>query len=160
MENFCQLTRQMSALAPDMKFAVLGAAADQPLARAIAEVDPGRCLDLTGQTSLLEMIEWVRLAELIISNDTGPMHVAAALRKPVIALFGPTDPAGTGPYGQPENVFQTTGLPCVPCMSGHCTYEQPLACLRQLTPTLVLERVRAALEKSPARAEGEIDFTL
>ena len=148
VENFGDLTRRMLTLAPDLKFVVLGTAADQPLGREITAVDPQRCLDLTGQTSLLEMIEWVRLGELVITNDTGPMHIAAALRKPVIALFGPTDPAGTGPYGQPENVLQTTSLPCVPCMSGRCAYEQPLACLRQLTPALVFERARAALEKS------------
>ena len=115
------------------------------LGKAIAEAEPARCLDLTGQTSLPEVIEWMRLSELVITNDTGPMHIAAALRRPVVALFGPTDPAGTGPYGQRENVLQLTKLPCVPCMKGECNYERPLACLRDITPGMVLEKVKGFL---------------
>jgi len=67
------------------------------------------------------MIEWVRLCELMITNDTGPMHAAAALGKPVIALFGPTEPRRTGPYGQLENVLRIE-LPCSPCLSADCTF--------------------------------------
>ena len=110
---------------------------DAALGREIASADPARCLDLTGQTTLPEMIEWLRLSELVITNDTGPMHAAAALRKPVIALFGPTDPNLTGPYGQRGNVLQVSHLPCVPCMKSHCTYAEPLACLRAITPAQV-----------------------
>ena len=72
----------------------------------IVQADSRRCLDLTGNTSLPEMIEWIRVGEYIMTNDTGPMHVAAALGKPVIALFGPTDPRRTGPYGQIEDVLR------------------------------------------------------
>jgi ADP-heptose:LPS heptosyltransferase len=117
------------------------------LGSAIAAVNPDRCLDLTGRTSLLEMIEWVRLSELVITNDTGPMHVAAALHKPIIALFGPTDPSGTGPYGQKQNVIQVSDLPCVPCMKGHCSYEKPLACLQGITPARVCEQAGKWLEE-------------
>ena len=99
---------------------------------------------------MLEMIEWVRLSELVITNDTGPMHIAAALQKPIIALFGPTDPNGTGPYGQRQNVIQVSNLPCVPCMKDSCSYKTPLACLKGITPEMVAERARGWLEQSEA----------
>jgi lipopolysaccharide heptosyltransferase I len=145
VENFADLVRRLSLLAPDFKFAILGGNADRALGQQIAAAYPERCLDLTGQTSLLEMIEWLRLSELVITNDTGPMHLAAALRKPIIALFGPTDPNSTGPYGQRKNVLQTTSLPCVPCQKSTCAYHEPLACLYALTPALVCDQVRKRL---------------
>jgi ADP-heptose:LPS heptosyltransferase len=86
------------------------------------------------------------LSELVITNDTGPMHIAAALKKPIIALFGPTDPCGTGPYGQRKNVLQIPNLPCVPCMKDTCGYKTPLACMTGITPENVLERARVSLE--------------
>jgi heptosyltransferase-1 len=145
VENFVELVRQLAPLAPDLKFAILGGKADAPLGKTIAEADPTRCLDLTGQTSLWEMIEWVRLTELVITNDTGPMHIAAALRKPVIALFGPTDPDATGPYGQRQNVIQLKSPACIPCMKAYCVYHEPLACLRGLTPAMVCGEARMRL---------------
>jgi heptosyltransferase-1 len=144
-EYFTDLARRISSALPEVKFAILGGKADRALGRAIAEANPNHCLDLTGQTSLLEMIEWLRLSELTITNDTGPMHIAAALNKPVVALFGPTDPNGTGPYGQRQNVLQLASPPCIPCMKDYCAYSEPLACLRGLTPALVFERALARL---------------
>src|SRR5206468_10013641 len=124
---------------PDFRFAVLGSAADRDLGAAIAGADSRRCLDLTGKLSLPEMVEWVRLSELMISNDTGPMHVAAALRKPVIAIFGPTEPRRTGPYGQLQNVVRIH-LPCSPCLKSYCTYVKPMECLRAIAPETIFSR--------------------
>jgi heptosyltransferase-1 len=104
-------------------------------------------LNLAGTTSLDEMIEWIRLSRLTITNDTGPMHVAAALRRPVIAIFGPTNPLSTGPYGQLENVLQTIRLPCVPCLRSTCAYREPLACLHAIQPADVFDRASRELAK-------------
>jgi lipopolysaccharide heptosyltransferase I len=130
---------------PELKFVILGSKDEQSLGESIIAADPARCLNLAGQTSLAEMIEWVRLSKLIVTNDTGPMHVAAAMGRPVIALFGPTHPASTGPYGQLGNVLQTTTLSCVPCMSQKCSYRDPLACLHSITPQSVFEKARQIL---------------
>ena len=91
------------------------------------------------------MIEWIRLSELIVTNDTGPMHVAAALGKPVVALFGPTEPRRTGPYGQIDRSIQLTALPCVPCLKDNCAYEKPFECLRGVSPSRVHAEVRRRL---------------
>jgi ADP-heptose:LPS heptosyltransferase len=91
------------------------------------------------------MVEIIRKCDAVVTNDTGPMHVAAALRKPVIALFGPTHPARTGPYGQVSRTLQRHDLPCVPCMKDVCNYREPMACLRGISPAVVADEVMARL---------------
>ena len=108
-------SRLLARKFPDAHFAILGSGEDKPLGEIISRAAPERCLNLCGATSLPEMIEWIRLGDLMITNDTGPMHAAAALGKPLVALFGPTEPRRTGPYGQLENVLRLD-LPCSPCM--------------------------------------------
>jgi lipopolysaccharide heptosyltransferase II len=158
VESFSELLKQMAAAHPDLQFAILGGSEDRPLGEALAGAEPRRCLDLTGRTSLPEMVEWIRLSELMVTNDTGPMHVAAALGKAVVALFGPTEPRRTGPYGQLEHVVQLK-LPCVPCMKSRCRYSKPLECLRGLSPATVLEAVQRRLAQTqscPAEGVGAI----
>jgi lipopolysaccharide heptosyltransferase I len=130
---------------PDLKFVILGSKDEQSLGQSIAQAAPEHCLNLAGETSMIEMVEWIRLSRLVITNDTGPMHVAAAVGRPVIAVFGPTNPKSTGPYAQIDNVLQTTSLPCAPCMSQRCTWRDPLACLHAITPLAVLQKARQIL---------------
>ncbi|HXC36570.1 MAG TPA: glycosyltransferase family 9 protein, partial [Candidatus Acidoferrales bacterium] len=113
-ENFAELVRLFAQKVRDVRFAVMGGTAEKPLGDVISRAAPERVLNLCGETSLPEMIEWLRRCRLMITNDTGPMHAAAALGVPVVALFGPTDPRYTGPYGQLENVMRID-LPCAPC---------------------------------------------
>ena len=140
-DNFAELVRLTAKKFPDARFAILGDVEDKPLGEIISRVLPERCLNLCGETSLPEMIECLRLCDLMVTNDTGPMHVAAALGKPLVALFGPTEPRRTGPYGQLENVLRIK-LPCSPCFKGHCAYENPNECLNAISPAMVFERVR------------------
>lgn len=142
VENFASVVRQLSKIQPHIRFAILGDKGDQPLGKTIFEAAPDRCINLCGQTTLPEMVEWIRRCDLMITNDTGPMHVAAALQKRVIALFGPTEPRRTGPYGQLENVLRIDSLPCSPCLKSRCHYEKPEECLRAITPAAVLNRLR------------------
>ena len=142
--HFAELVRSLAQQFPDARFAILGDKGDQPLGEIISRAAPERCLNLCGQTSLLEMIEWVRLGDLMVTNDTGPMHAAAALGKPLVALFGPTEPRRTGPYGQLENVLRLD-LPCSPCLKSVCHFEKPEECLRALSPAQVLAHVRKVI---------------
>jgi lipopolysaccharide heptosyltransferase I len=157
LEYFIPLTRKLAAAHPDFKFAILGSEAERNLGTALAQLDPQRCLDLTGRISLPEMVEWIRLSGLMITNDTGPMHVAAALGKPLVAIFGPTEPRRTGPYGQPGSTVQTR-LPCVPCMKSSCANSKPLECLRAIPPDAILalaEEKLAAAARRPAEKHLE-----
>jgi lipopolysaccharide heptosyltransferase II len=140
IENYADLVRQLAAARPDVRFAIMGGKDDVQLGAAITQADPKRCLDLTGKVSLQEMIEWIRLSEMMISNDTGPMHVAAALGRPVVAVFGPTEPRRTGPYGQLQNVVRID-LPCAPCLKAHCTFSKPMECLRGIPTRMVFNQV-------------------
>jgi heptosyltransferase I len=145
-ESFATLAGQLGATHPDLGIAILGGSEDRELGELVSRGAPDRCLDLTGRLSLLEMVEWIRLSRLMVSNDTGPLHVAAAVGTPVVALFGPTDPRQTGPYGQLENVLQLD-LPCVPCQDPRCRYAKPQECLRALAPAKVVEVVHRQLSR-------------
>jgi heptosyltransferase I len=138
---FSELVRLLVIKFPETRFAILGSGEDKPLGEIISRAAPERCLNMCGATSLPEMIEWVRLCDLMITNDTGPMHAAAALGKPLVALFGPTEPRRTGPYGQLENVLRIE-LPCSPCLKSFCTWKNPNECLNAISPTMVFERAQ------------------
>ena len=147
-EHFRELARKLTAQFPEARLAVFGGADDRALGEVIVRAAPERCLNLAGQTSLLEMVEWLRRCELLITNDTGPMHVAAALRKPVIGLFGPTEPRRTGPYGQLDNCLRQP-LPCAPCMDSRCAWTKPMECLTGISPDVVFARVQRSLALAP-----------
>jgi lipopolysaccharide heptosyltransferase II len=144
VQHFAKVVHRLAQKFPEAHFAVLGGKDDAPLGETISQTVPEKVLNLCGKTSLPEMIEWVRRCDLLITNDTGPMHVAAAMNKPLIALFGPTEPRRTGPYGQIENVLRLN-LPCSPCLSSRCAIEETDKCLRDLSPALVIEKVEKIL---------------
>jgi len=146
-EHFAELVCLLSERQSNLTFAILGTEQDRPLGKLIAEACPDRCVDLTGKISLLEMVEWIRLADLLVTNDTGPMHVAAALNTPLVALFGPTEPRRTGPYGQLTHVLQLQ-LPCEPCLRPRCYYSRPIECLRAISASEVVQAVEQRLGAS------------
>lgn len=147
--HFAELVRELASVFPAVRFVILGGADDRPLGETISQAAPERCLNLAGQTSLLEMIEWLRRCELVVTNDTGPAHAAAALGKPAISLYGPTEPRRTGPYGQLPRVLQNS-LPCAPCLKARCVWPQPMECLTAISPVTVAARVRAELLRREA----------
>ena len=102
--------------------------------------------DLAGATTVGLLPALLSKAALLITNDSGPMHIAAAVRTPVVALFGPTSAVRTGPYGVGHQVL-TGKVPCSPCFSRTCHNALPLECLRTVLPEQVLAAVRA--QRSP-----------
>ena len=84
-------------------------------------------VDLTGKTSLVQLVSVMALADAVLTNDSGPMHIAALANTRVFALFGPTLPELTGPYGTEHLIFKNEGLPCSGCMKRFCPKgkEQP-----------------------------------
>ena len=118
---FAEVVKKVLASDKNAKFAVLGTESDSGDASAIMEAVPGNSIaNLCGKTGMGELFEILRLSRCLLSNDSGPVHIAAALKTPVIALFGPTIPAKTGPYGQIHRVFQPD-LDCIGCLSRYCT---------------------------------------
>ena len=87
-------------------------------------------INLGGETTLLELACLYKKAQMVISTDSGPMHLAAAVETPVIALFGPTDPARTGPYGAGHTVIRTE-LSCSPCFLKKCSTKK---CMEDISP--------------------------
>lgn len=145
-EHFAALVRQLAARDASYRFALFGGSGDWQLTETVRLAAPDRCVNFAGRTTLPELIELLRGCELLVTNDTGPMHLAAALRKPVVSLFGPTRPDQTGPYGQEQFALKHP-LPCAPCMKSRCHWAEPLACLRDISAARVAEEVTRRLEK-------------
>ncbi len=146
VEHFTELVRQLAARDANFRFALFGGPGDWQLTDTIQRAAPDRCVNFAGRTALPELIELLRRCGLLVTNDTGPMHLAAALRKPIVSLFGPTSPKQTGPYGQ-ESFALRHPLPCAPCMKSRCHWVESLACLRGISPASVADEVMRRLEK-------------
>lgn len=139
LEYFCRLAEMFERHHPEVEVVLLGGTQDKELGMEITRAAPGATRDLTGRTSLPELVEVIRTASVMITNDTGPMHIAAALRVPVVGLFGPTTPFRTGPYGQLDRAVQQC-IPCVPCMKAVCSNSVHLECLKTIPPAHVFAR--------------------
>lgn len=150
VERFKELAALLARRPGFDKLVVLGGPGDAPLGASIRSAAPERVLDLTGRTSLLEMIEWLRDAAAVVTNDTGPMHIAAAHGVPVVSLFGPTRPERTGPHGQTDLAL-THPIPCAPCMRATCRNPTPLECLWGIGAARVAETVSARLVAAERR---------
>ncbi|MEW6221399.1 MAG: glycosyltransferase family 9 protein [Thermodesulfobacteriota bacterium] len=106
---------------------------------------------LAGRTSLRQLAELYRRCRLVVSTDTGPMHMAAAVERPVVAIFGPTAPWRTGPFGPGHRVLRPEGLACAPCFKRVC--RQP-ACMEATSVEMVVQAAAEVLFPwSPAAAK-------
>ncbi len=116
--------------------------------KVIAEIQADmteKSLNLAGKSSLKILAALYETADLVISTDTGPMHIAAAVKTPVVALFGPTAPWRTGPYGDIHQVLRT-GAACSPCFKKECPLgnrAEQKKCMNDIT----VEQVNAAVAR-------------
>ena len=123
---------------------LLGSPKDIPVGQAINAATKSRCIDLTGKTNLSEAIDLLSLASVVLSNDSGLMHIAASLDKPLVAVYGSTDPGFTPPLGEKVRILQET-LSCRPCFKRDC----PLThhhCMLKLTPDKVIRSIETMVE--------------
>jgi len=114
---------------------LLGGPGDVEACQAVAQSLDSPVTDLSGKTSTLELAHWLTHARLILCNDSGPMHLAAYLRKPAVAIFGSTEPAWTGPLGSSVSVVRHK-VSCSPCFLKTCPIDR--RCMTRLTPEEVL----------------------
>lgn len=115
---------------------VFGGPSDRQLGRRIVQMARRPVISLAGETTLEEAIALVALCRLFVSNDSGLMHVAAALDVPQVAIFGSTNPVTTGPFSARSRVVRIPE-PCSPCLEPECP-EGHLACMEKITVSIVL----------------------
>ncbi len=128
---------------------ILGSKEDIPVAEEISPLVRGKHAVATGMTSLKTLSALLARVDLLVTNDSGPMHIAAALGTPVVALFGPTDPRLTGPYGNGHIVIRKD-MECSPCLRRPCVHGRPL-CMEAITVEEVAEAVKQRLISPPLR---------
>lgn len=122
---------------------LVGSAKDVTIGAEIETHAGGACINLCGRTSLAQAIDLLSCARLVVSNDSGLMHVAAALRRPLVALYGSSSPRYTPPLSR-QAVILSLGLECSPCFKRECPLGH-FRCMNDLKPAMVLERLREAL---------------
>jgi len=118
---------------------------DAAIAEEVVSFAKGNAFSLAGQTNLTELMAVIKKARFFVSNDTGPMHIAAAFQIPVFALFGPANPKRTGPYG-PIHTIIKTDIACAPCYRWKpCEHWR---CMEDLTVETVLSVINHKLPSS------------
>ena len=121
---------------------LFGSDKDMPVTTKINQLTQNKCLDLGGKTKLGEAIDLMALCNTVVSNDSGLMHIAAALNKKLIAIFGSSDPAHTPPMN-PNAVIEYLALDCSPCFKRECplTGDAHLRCLNDVKPQPIVKKI-------------------
>lgn len=141
-EGFAAVARHF--LAQRMPVALIGARKDQAVCDLVERDAPG-VANLCGRTSLGELAALMQHAAMVITNDSGPLHLAVALGRPTVSVFGPTDPLWIGPYQRPDATL-SAGLSCQPCYLRklrRCPYDH--ACMSGVAAADVIDRAEDML---------------
>lgn len=128
----------------DADVVLFGTATESAVSNAIATVLRRSSVDLTGKTSMADLPALLSQCHLFLGNDSGAMHVAAAVGLPVVAIFGPTDPEGTGPVTPRASIVQRKPY-CSPCFLRRCPTDH--RCMTAVTPAVVEEALRGRLSE-------------
>lgn len=131
-EKFGKLASKLS-----LKTVIVGGKSEIEAADTIVSLSQSTSLSLAGKTGIKELVEVIRNAQFVVSNDSGPMHIAAALNIPVLAIFGPTDQKRTGPYGKGHTIIRQD-VTCAPCFKKTCT---DMKCMNDLSVEKVYQLI-------------------
>ncbi|MCL5261456.1 MAG: lipopolysaccharide heptosyltransferase II [Gammaproteobacteria bacterium] len=118
---------------------IFGGVKDQLIAKKIQELTKNNCIDFCGKTDLGEAADLLSLAQVVVTNDTGLMHVAAALKRRIIAIYGSSSPKFTPPLAADVTIL-SINLPCSPCFKRACPYGHT-KCLYGIMPREVIEQI-------------------
>jgi lipopolysaccharide heptosyltransferase II len=154
-ESFAEVARAF--LQKGFAVSLIGSERERAVCDEVAALAPG-VVNLGGETTLSELAALIRRATICVTNDSGPMHLAVALGRPVVSVFGPTDPIWIGPYRRDNAVLQAK-IPCAPCYLralSRCPNDH--ACMKEITAQAVVERMETMLRRgstgqSPARMQ-------
>lgn len=130
------------AAALPIKSVIIGSRGDMHIADEIVGLSGNKAISLAGKTGLKDLIEVIRYADFVVCNDTGPMHIAAALGVHVFAIFGPSSPVRTGPYGDRNTVIRSD-IPCSPCYNRNC---KNIECMTLIEPNHVIDLIDKYIE--------------
>ncbi|HZU14639.1 MAG TPA: lipopolysaccharide heptosyltransferase II [Chloroflexota bacterium] len=135
---------------------LVGSASDKAIADEVRRHSRTNVVSLAGGTDILDLLALLSRADLVASGDSGPLHLAVALARPVVAVYGPTDPAVHGPYypDAPASLHRAD-LPCSPCYSMAATAECPLGdpiCMRLVAVDTMVQSALQILEGNPRQA--------
>ena len=137
-ERFAALSDRISE---ELKVSVVFTGSERGKLENIQSLMKTPSVNLGGKTTLRDLAYLYQRSALLITTDSGPMHIAAAVGTPVIALFGPTDPLRTGPYGKGHLVIRR-GLPCSPCFLKKC---DSMKCMSDISVDEVFHAVKEKL---------------
>lgn len=143
LEHYAELAR--TYLERGWQVALFGSVKDRDVTAGIVALTAGHinCVDLAGKTSLAEAVDLLSLADAVVSNDSGLMHIAAALSRPLVVVYGATSPGFTPPLNQNSSVI-VSDIDCAPCFQREC----PLGhhrCMRDTPAALVADRLDTLL---------------
>ncbi|MES2298090.1 MAG: lipopolysaccharide heptosyltransferase II [Pseudomonadota bacterium] len=146
--HFAQLAASVRAAAPNARIALLGSPKDRAACDEIVAIAGAlRLHNLAGATSLDEAIALIARADAVVANDSGLLHIASALNRPVLALYGPTDPDHAPPFSDIAHALSLR-LACSPCRQRDC----PLGhqdCMQKMGAAMVWERLAPLLASAP-----------
>ena len=134
---------------------ILGAKGEEELGRSVAARLTAPSVVLSGQTNIRELMAATQRCTLLLTNDTGPMHIAAAFGVPVVAVFGPTDWKTTAPYGQEQGIVRQP-VDCAPCLLRECPIDH--RCMTGVTVDMVFQAAEKLL-REPVRVSCASDST-
>jgi heptosyltransferase-1 len=148
-EKFAEVARHF--LRKGFAVALIGSGRERGICEDVARLAPG-AVDIAGETTLTELAALIGRSAISVTNDSGPMHLAVALDRPVVAIFGPTDPVWIGPYGHPDNALRAS-VPCSPCLLrqlSRCHYGH--VCMENVSARAVIARMEHVLGPSGTAA--------
>ncbi len=137
-EYYAEVARE--ALNKGWQVWLFGSDKDIAVTSSINQLTQNRCLDLGGKTNLSEAIDLMSLCDAVVSNDSGLMHVAAALDKKLVAIYGSSNPHHTPPMNS-KAVVEYLGLECSPCFKRECPLKH-LNCLKNIAPQQVIRHLK------------------
>ncbi len=144
--GFAEVAQEIARRFP-VQWILFGTVGDVAVGVKVAEVLEDKCVNRIGQTTLEELISELRDCDLLLTNDTGTMHLADLLRVPTVSIFGSTEPQRTGPLGQGHRIFRKH-VECSPCFLRECPLD--FRCMNAVTTAEVV----AAIEQMIARRQG------
>jgi heptosyltransferase-2 len=126
---------------------LLGSPKDKAICDVITEQSEG-VINFAGKTTLEDAMALMTLSQVVISNDSGLMHIAAACQKPVVAIYGSTTPVFTPPLSSQAHCVVVNDLPCAPCFKRTCslTGEDNMQCMKRLSPEIVLTQLNELID--------------